>query len=167
MGGFVVVYGNPVSAIGFTTPSHLRLVVASPAVLILDGKTRWARTLVPRKVETDKAVLNIGRAAAIVAGFARHNISMIGSGMTDEIAEPYRRSLIPGYDEARKLALEAGAAGVAMSGAGPSLIGLVDRTAHDPRAVARAMVRGFSLNKTRATWFVARPAPGASIIRSC
>ena len=167
MGGFVVVYGNPVSAIGFTTPSHLRLVVASPAVLTLDEKTRWARTLVPRKVETDKAVLNIGRAAAIVAGFARHNISMIGSGMTDEIAEPYRRSLIPGYDEARKLALEAGAAGVAMSGAGPSLIGLVDRTAHDPRAVARAMVRGFSLNKTRATWFVARPAPGASIIRSC
>jgi homoserine kinase len=166
LGGFVVVYSKPVRAISFTTPSALRLVVATPDVPTGENKTRKARKLVPRKIETDKAVLNIGRASAIVAGFARHNISVIGSGMIDEIAEPYRRSNIPGYDDVKKLALEAGAAGVAISGAGPSLIGLVDGAAHDPKAVARAMVRGFASNKTRSTWFVARIAPGASIIRS-
>jgi homoserine kinase len=166
LGGFVVVYGKPVRAISFTTPSTLRLVVATPEVPTGENKTRKARKLVPRKIETDKAVLNVGRASAIVAGFARHDISMIGSGMIDEIAEPYRRSTIPGYDDVKRLALEAGAAGVAISGAGPSLIGVVDKTEHNPQAVARAMVRGFSLNKTRAKWFVARPASGASIIRS-
>jgi homoserine kinase len=166
LGGFVVVYGKPVRAVSFTAPSSLSVVVATPEVPTGENKTRQARKLVPRKIETDKAVLNVGRASAIVAGFARHNISMIGSGMIDEIAEPYRRSAIPGYDDVKRLALEAGAVGVAISGAGPSLIGIVDKTEHDPHAVARAMVRGFSLNKTRAKWFVARPAIGASIIRS-
>jgi homoserine kinase len=166
LGGFVVVYGRPVRAISFTTPSNLRVVVATPTVLSRDNKTRKARKLIPKRIETDKAVLNIGRASAIVAGFARRNISMIGAGMIDEIAEPHRRSLVPGYDDVKNLAIEAGAAGVAISGAGPSLIGIVDRTIHDPLAVARAMVRGFSLNKTRSTWFVARSAHAASIIRS-
>jgi homoserine kinase len=165
-GGFVVVYDRPVKAISFTAPSSLGIAVATPAMPARANKTRRARKLVPRKIETAKAILNVGRASAIVAGFARHNISMIGSGMIDEIAEPYRRSFIPGYNDVKRLALEAGAAGVAISGAGPSIVGIVDRTAHNPQTVARAMARGFARNRTQSTWFVARPAPEASIIRS-
>jgi homoserine kinase len=165
-GGFVVVYDRPVKAISFTAPSSLGIAVATPAVPTRDNKTRLARKLVPRKIDTAKAILNVGRAAAIVAGFTRHNISMIGSGMIDEIAEPYRRSLIPGYDDVKRLALKAGAAGVTISGAGPSIVAIVDRTAHNPQTIARAMARGFTSNRTRSTWFVAHPAPAASIIRS-
>jgi homoserine kinase len=166
LGGFVAVYDKPVKAISFPPPPGLRAVVCTPATEIRDNKTRKARKLIPRKIETAKAVLNLGRASAITAGFARRNIPLIGSGMNDEIAEPYRRDLIPGYDDVKRLALEAGAAGVAISGAGPSLIALVDANAHDHRKVARAMVRGFMLNKTRSTWFAARAAPGAKIIRN-
>jgi homoserine kinase len=164
LGGFAVVYGSPLRTISIKPPSSLTAVVATPRFAIQNNKTRKARGLVPKIIETKKAVSNIGRAAAIVGGFALGNIQMIGTGMEDEIAEPHRRDLIPGYHDVRRLALEAGAAGVSISGAGPSLISIVDRRRYDPRIIARAMVKGFALNKIRSTWFVARPAPGARII---
>lgn len=164
MGGFVAVYDSPVRTLSMKAPSGLRAVVATPQMAGHVNKTRKARGMVPPRIETGRAVLNIGRAAAIVAGFASGNIEMIGAGMQDEIAEPYRRGSIPGYDEARRLALKTGAAGVSMSGAGPSLIALLDGARSDPSRIGRAMAAGFALNKVRSKWFVARPAPAAKIV---
>ena len=85
--------------------------------------------------------------------------------MKDQIAEPYRKDLIPGYDDVRRMGLEAGAAGISISGAGPSLVALVDGINRDPRLVAQAMVRAFARNSVRSTSFVARPAQGASMVK--
>lgn len=164
MGGFVAVYDRPALTLSMKPPSSLRSVVVTPQIAAHANKTRKARSMIPPRVETGKAVLNIGRAAAIVAGFASGDIEMIGAGMKDEIAEPYRRGSIPGYDEARRLALKTGAAGVSISGAGPSLIALLDGTRSDPSRIGRAMAAGFALNKVRSKWFVARPAPAAKIV---
>ena len=164
VGGFVAVYDRPARTLSMKPPGSLRSVVVTPWIPAHANKTRRARSMVPPRVETGKAVLNIGRAAAIVAGFAYGNIELIGAGMQDEIAEPYRRGGIPGYDEARRLALSAGAAGVSVSGAGPSLIALLDGARSDPSRIGRAMAAGFALNKVQSKWFVARPAPGAKIV---
>jgi homoserine kinase len=165
LGGFTAVYDIPRRVTSLKPTSRLTAVVATPRLKTQPNKTQKARSLVPKKVETKKAVLNVGRASAIVAGFATGNIDMIGAGMRDEIAEPYRESMIPGCADVKRLALEAGAAGVSISGAGPSLIALLDRTRYDPGPIGRAMVAGFAKNNVRSTWFVARPAIGATIIR--
>jgi homoserine kinase len=166
LGGFVVVYDDPVKTISIKHPPNLRVVVASPELSFQRNKTRKARALVPNKIATRRAVLNIGRASAIATGFAVGNVPMIGGGMQDEIAEPYRRVLIPGYDDVRKMALEAGATGVSISGAGPSMIALVDGSRCEPKMIARAMIRGFIQANVRSTCFVARPASGAKIIQA-
>jgi homoserine kinase len=164
LGGFVIVYGSPVRTVALKPPPNTTAIVAIPELAVGPNKTRKARKIVPRQIEVKKAILNIGRASAIAVGFARGDIRMIGTGMEDEIAEPYRERLIPGFSRVRRAALEAGAAGVAISGAGPSVIAIVDRKDHDPRIVGRAMLRGFAESKVNSTWFVARPAPGAKII---
>ena len=163
LGGFVIVYDNPVRTISFKPPPDVTTVVATPNLAVMRSKTRNARRILPKHIDVGKATLNIGRASAIVAGFARRDIRMIGTGMEDEIAEPYRERMIPGFRAVRKAALEAGAAGVSISGAGPSMIAIVDRKDHDPRLVGHAMLRGFAENKVRSTWFVARPALGATV----
>ncbi len=165
LGGFVVVYGNPFRTISIKPPTSLASVVVTPHLSLPVGKTRHARKLIPKSIEVKRAVLNIGRASAIAAGFARGDIEMIGSGMDDEIAEPYRESLIPGYRNVKNAALEAEAAGVSVSGAGPSIIALVDRAHHNVQTVAKAMVQAFAHHKVQSMYFVARPAPGARIIR--
>jgi homoserine kinase len=46
--------------------------------------------------------------------------------MVDHIAEPYRRKLLPGFDEAKSALLELGALAVGISGSGPTIFALVD-----------------------------------------
>ena len=166
LGGFVIVYDSPVRVVSLKPPRDLITVVAIPKLALIPNKTKNARKVVPTGVDVKKAILNIGRASAIVAGFAKGDIQMIGTGMEDEIAEPYRERLIPGFSRVKRAALQAGAAGVSISGAGPSLIAIVDRRDHDPRPVGRAMLKGFAGNNVRSSWFIARPALGATIIEA-
>jgi homoserine kinase len=164
LGGFVIAYDNPTKTISLKPPPNLAIVVATPQLSVQSGKTRKARKVIPERVRVKSAVLNIGRASAIAAGFAQGDVGMIGTGMEDEIAEPYRQHLIPGYYDVKRMSMIAGAAGVSISGAGPSLVALVDRKSHDPRLIAQAMVKAFALNNVRSTSFVARPARGATIV---
>ncbi len=164
LGGFVIVYDRPVRTISLKPPDGLAVVVATPQLPAQHDKTRKARKVIPEKIPVKSAVLNLGRASAMAAAFAQGDIRTIGRGMEDEIAEPYRQHLIPGYADVKRMGLEAGASGVAISGAGPSLVALVDEK-NEPRKVAKAMVRAFANNKVRAGSFITRPAHGANIVR--
>ena len=66
---------------------------------------------------------------------------MIRDSMFDRIAEPARRPLYPGYEMARTAGLEAGAWGIAVSGAGPTILALAHWDV--ARAVAQAMLDGY------------------------
>ena len=166
LGGFVIAYGKPVRTVSVKPPANLSVVVVSPKTRIQKNKTSLARKLVPRKIETVSAVLNVGRASVIALGFARGDIDLIGSGMEDAIAEPHRESLVPGYRAVKMAALAAQASGVSISGAGPSVVAFVDKTKHDPEKIGNVMVKEFSKNKVESTLFVAGPAGGARVIGS-
>src|SRR5260370_33573297 len=140
LGGFVIVYDKPIRTISFKPPAGLAIVVVTPLLPAQPEKTRRARKIIPEKIGVKSAVLNLGRASAIAVGFARSDVRMIGTGMVDEMAEPYRQRLIPCYNDVKRMGLEAGAADVSISGAGPSLVALVDRDTQDPRLDAKAMV---------------------------
>lgn len=165
LGGFVIVYGNPSQLVSLKPPPELSCVLATPNIPTRSGKTRLARRLVPRRVDVRKAVLNIGCASAIAAGFAKGDIAIIGSGMHDEIAEPARQTLVPSYRQVKQAALKAGAAGVSISGAGPSIIALVDRKRNNPAEVAKSMKRIFTLNHIQSRVFVTGPSGGARVLR--
>jgi homoserine kinase len=166
LGGFVIAYGKPLRTVSVKPPSKLSVVVVSPKTRTPKNKTGLARKLVPKKIETNYAVLNVGRASAIALGFAKGDIDLIGSGMEDAIAEPHRESLVPGYRAVKMAALAAQASGVAISGAGPSIVALIDKTRQDPKKIGRIMVGEFSKNNVESTFFVTSSAGGARIIRS-
>ena len=159
-------YGNPLRTVSVKPPGKLSVVVVSPKIRLPKNKTSLARRLIPKRIEVREAVLNIGRASAIALGFATGDIELVGSGMEDAIAEPRREKLVPGYKMVKKAALTAHASGVAISGAGPSVIAFVDKTQQDPKKIARVMVKEFSKSNVESTFFVTSPAGGAHIIRS-
>jgi len=167
LGGFAIVYGkDPVHVVNIRPPSGLAVAIVTPKVELPNAKTKMARRLIPNNIAVSKAVLNIGRASALALGFVKGDIGLIGDAMSDEIAEPHREQLIPGYRSVKKAALLSGASGVAISGAGPSLITLVDKAKRDAGQVARTMVREFARNNVQAAFFTTRPSPGARILRS-
>jgi len=145
LGGFtlVQVWGDSLVAVRLDPPPNLEVALAMPLTETPKSKTAMARAILPRSVPFESAVSNLRNAASVVAGFHLGDVAMIGQGMTDVIVEPARMRLIPNYEAVKKAAFEAGASGVAISGAGPAVIAVVDDTKASGLDVAEAMKDAF------------------------
>jgi len=96
----------------------LKVAIALPNLRL---STAEAREALPKSVPLKDAVFNIGRTAFVIRALQTGDYEMLGFAMTDKLHQPYRRKLIPGFDAAVAAARAAGAAAVALSGAGPGL----------------------------------------------
>ena len=164
-GDFVIVKSyNPVEIVNLKSPPDMEVCIAFPHMTIPANKTEKARSVVPKKVPTSKLSSNVGKAAALVSGFATDNVDLIGNSMIDVVVEPARADLVPGYRQVRENALRAGACGVAISGAGPAMIAVVNKKKVDAQAVADAMRQGFEVAGFSATAFATRPGRGACLM---
>ncbi len=167
LGGFVIVRGGRSerpTAVRFDPPEGLALCVATPVVDLPKRKTEYARSLLPGSVPLETLVANVANASLMVAGFAERDIALIGRGMVDRAVEEARKSMIPGYDQVRAAAAGAGAAGACISGAGPSMIALVDRRKSRPAGVLKAMLDAFAGRKVRSSGYITRVGEGARVV---
>ncbi len=117
-------------------------------------------------VPLEKMVRNVGNAAAMVSGFASGDVGLIGKSMLDAVVEPARASLIPGYKNVKENALNAGACGVTISGAGPAMLAVVNKKKADAVKIAEAMKEGFKSAGFEATAFATRPGRGVRLMEN-
>lgn len=103
--------------------------------------TAAARAALPEFVPLADAVFNLGRVGLVMCALERSDFGRLSLAMQDRLHQPYRLPLIPGMEEAFTAARDAGAAAVALSGAGPSVIAF---TEHDHAAIASAISRAFA-----------------------
>lgn len=157
LGGFTVAGGDDVGIA--TIDASIPLVVCLPEVVV---STRDARAVVPESTSMENVVSTIRHAATLVTGMCRDDPEMVGRGMDDEIVTPERASLIEGYDAVHSGAFEAGATGVTVSGAGPSVIAACYQ--HNQRAVAGAMVDAFEEAGVDCRAYQTRIGAGARVI---
>jgi len=169
LGGFVVVRGDAgerPTAVRFDPPAGLAVCVATPVVSLPRRKTEYARSLLPESVPLETLVSNVANASLMVSGFAKKDIKLIGKGMFDRAVEQARKSMIPGYDHVRSRAMDAGAEGVCISGAGPSMLALVDKRRTQPAKVLEAMLGAFGEKGVRSSGYVTRVGKGARVVKS-
>ncbi len=100
----------------------IRAVVAVPA---FELETARARAALPQTVSLKDAVYNVTHTALVTLAIARGEFGVLRTAMRDRLHQPYRAPLIPGMARVFDAALDAGALGAAISGAGPSLIAFV------------------------------------------
>jgi homoserine kinase len=164
-GDFVIIKSyNPLEIINLKSPPEMEVCVAFPHRLTQSHKTEKARSVVPKMVPIDKLVHNVGKAAAMASGFAVGDVDLIGESMSDAVAEPARACLIPGYGQVKENALKAGACGVAVSGAGPAMIAVVNKKKADASKVASVMKEGFESVGLNATAFATRSGKGVRLL---
>ena len=118
--------------------SAVKAVVAIPSIRL---STSEARRAMPKAIPIGDAVVNLGALTLLLQGLRTGNGDLISDGMHDRLHEPYRWRLIKGGDAVKSAALEAGAWGCAISGAGPSILALCAE--EKGQAVSRAMVRAW------------------------
>jgi len=165
LGGFTIIRSyEPFHAIGLEPPPNLGVAVAVPDVAVAQKKTEVARSVLPQSVPMEKMVHNIGQASGMIVGILSGDIDLIGRSMVDVVVEPARSKFVPNYCKVRESALAAGAAGVAISGAGPSMIAIVDEKRTPAIQVAQAMKEAFEAGGVGCRAFSSKPARGAKII---
>ncbi len=116
----------------------------SPIVAIPDFElsTAEARNVLPTHYSLADAIFNIGHMGLLLRGLETGHSEWLRSALHDRIHQPYRQALIPGYAAVRSATLEAGAYGLVISGAGPTLLALADRS--QSAAVQQAMTTAWA-----------------------
>ena len=165
LGGFVIVKTNPLNVITIDSPMNLRMCVAVPKIDVPKKKTKVSRGVIPKKVKLVDAVLNLSNASAIVAGFMKKDPELIGNSIKDVIVEPARQHMIPGYQKVKQNALKAGAYGVTISGAGPSVIAF-SKNSLDLKKISNAMSKGFASANIECKTIISKPSKGAIDIKN-
>ncbi len=162
LGGFVIVKTNPLEIIKIDPPTTLRMCIAVPKLKVPKKKTKVSRSVIPRKISFKDSITNLSNAAAIVAGFMNKDPELIGKSIRDVIVEPARQHMIPGFAKVKENALKAGAFGVTISGAGPSVIAF-SKSSGDLKKISLAMTKGFKSAKTKCQTIICKPSIGVSI----
>jgi len=162
LGGFIVVSSNPLNVIRVDAPKDLILCLAVPEMKVPKKKTKVSRSVIPKNVKLSDSLKNLTNATHIVVGFLNKDSKMIGESVIDVIVEPARKHMIPGFDNVKKNALRAGAFGVTISGAGPSVIAFTNKK-HNVKKIGEAMRRGFKTAKKNSTIVICKPSNGPII----
>ena len=108
---------------GLPWPGAWRAVVCWPGTRL---ETRRAREVLPDEIPRRVAVRHGAQFAQFVHALHTGKTKLAAECVVDHIAEPYRRELLPGFDEARAALQELGALAVGISGSGPTIFALVD-----------------------------------------
>lgn len=132
-GGITVSHGASRTALpaGFIHGIHLVFVVPKKTL-----KTSDSRKILPDLVPRSHAIGALSNTAGILLALLRNDPDLFCQRVNDPLIEPYRKVLIPGFDSLREAAMNAGAGGFAISGAGSTTVALTHRPETVPHIIS-------------------------------
>lgn len=121
-GGFTLVRSyDPLDIIHIESPPELFATVIHPQIEV---KTSDSRKILKTTISLKDGIKQWGNVGGLIAGLYTQDYDLIGRSLVDHIIEPIRSILIPGFDDVKAQALQAGALGCGISGSGPSIFAL-------------------------------------------
>jgi len=120
--------GEQADYVRIEPPEELEVLVVIPEFELATSK---ARSVLPAAITVADAVYNISRTSLLTAALSAGRLDLISKAMKDRLHQPYRAPLVPGMEKLLEEAPGRGALGIALSGAGPTVLALVDR--REPR----------------------------------
>src|SRR3984957_13360935 len=137
MGGLAIAR---ISAGGEMQMAHLRPKGKWPLLFAVPSEslaTEDARRVLPNLYSRGDAVANIQNSMLLLAAFLQGQKEMLASALEDRIHQPYRASLCPLLPALQKLTGSPGILGIALSGAGPSVLVFLDPESSPNKTMAR------------------------------
>ena len=153
MGGFVIVRSlSPIDVINIKTPPNLYSTIIHPH---LEINTADTRKILRKQILLSDAVKQWGNVAGLVAGLMNSDYGLIARSLQDVIIEPIRSILIPGFDDIKNAAIEAGALGCSISGSGPSVFAF-SKSRRTAEIVGEEMRRVLRLIKVKGDLYISK-----------
>lgn len=148
LGGLVVTAvraDGSVAVVRKCWPNEVRVVVITPQ---LELETTKSRTVLPKMVQFSDAVHNLQRSALLIAALEERRFELLWDALQDRLHQASRKHLIPGLAEILEMPRQVGLLGVALSGAGPSVVALA--TDHVDK-IGKSIATHFERNGLRTT----------------
>jgi homoserine kinase len=153
MGGVILVRDvDPLDVVSLPFPREVRVVLVQPDQRL---RTADARAVLPQSIDRQTLIRQTANVAALVAAFASGDLALLGRALVDHVAEPARALLLPGFSEAKAAALDTGALGCSISGAGPTSFAFAPNDEAAER-IADAMCAGYASKEVRASFRIGR-----------
>lgn len=149
-GGFTISYVDNERLKYFKISPNVKfkIVVVIPQFEVSTSK---AREILPSEISRKEAVFNISRACLLVSSILTGQLEYIGAGMQDMLHQPYRKKLVPGMEDVFEAAMRNGARGVALSGAGPSIVAFATESFEE---IGKTMQRAFLKHNIKSRFLV-------------
>lgn len=159
-GGLVLTVGidNP-NVKQIPVPSEIRCVLVHPHMTL---STRAAREILNRSIDLSYVIWQSANLAGFLTGCFTNDLRLIRESLEDVIIEPQRKVLIPGFQAVKDSAMQNGALGCSISGAGPTVFAWCEQP-HAER-IRDAMVAGFKAHGLASdAWISTLDAIGAHV----
>lgn len=140
IGGVVLIRDyHPLDMVRIDSMAPIYVAVVHPH---FEVKTIEARAVLKQEIPLKLGIRQWANVGAMVAGLLKGDAALVGRSLHDNVAEPYRKVFIPGYDKLKSDIMAAGALGANISGSGPSVFALCD-SLETAREVNEVMERHF------------------------
>lgn len=162
LGGLILVRSmQPLDLVRLPLPNGTSVAVVTPA---FEVETKAARSILPRAVDMSDLVASTANIAALTCACFTQDFELMARCFEEDAITKARAGLVPGCRDVIRAALDAGALGSAISGAGPSVFALA-RSAPSAVEIAEAMLEAFGSAGLEAEARVS-PAecPGAKVL---
>ncbi len=143
------------------TPSGIFMAVVLPADTI---NTKEARQLLRPEVALGDMVRQSANLASFVIGMNNSDLDLVRRSLKDLIIEPQRKHLIPHFDKVQETAMQLGALGCSISGAGPAIFALCQEKTQATE-IAMAMKKVYDDQKILARMFVSGISQEGTILK--
>ena len=151
LGGIILIRNNQALDVhSVPHPDDLYNVIVFPHIEVL---TKESRGILKPQVSLTQMIEQSGNLGGLIIGLVKSDYDLISRALQDVVIEPQRAHLIPHFYEVKKAALESGALGCSISGAGPSLFALC-RGKENAACVGKAMQQVFDTSNIENTLYL-------------
>jgi homoserine kinase len=144
-------------------PDSWHSVLVHPDAIL---ETRRAREALKGDYALGEFVSQSANLALVLAGCHAGDAALVRAGLHDVLVEPRRAPLIAGFDAAKRAALQAGAMGASISGAGPSVFGWFETRAQAAAAAPGIQAAFAAAGFDSQAWVSPINSPGAKVVRN-
>jgi len=143
------------------SPPGLFMAILLPSFLLA---TKEARSMLRPEVPLKDMVRQSANLGSFIIGMNNGDLNLIHRSLKDEVIEPQRKHLIPHFDNIKETALQLGALGCSISGAGPAIFALCQEKTQAGE-IAVAMNKIYHEHKLQAQTFVAEINNDGTILK--
>lgn len=142
-------------------PAAWHCVLVHPDAVL---ETRRARAALAGHYALNEFVAQSANLALVLAGCYAGDATLVREGLRDVLVEPRRAPLIVGFDAAKRAALDAGAMGASISGAGPSVFAWFETRAEAEAAAPQIQAAFTNAGFSNQAWVSPIAAPAAHLL---